>query len=338
MVLKNVSLKRYNTFGLDYRADLILPIKSESETEEILREAGSGSKPLLILGEGSNILFTGDYKGTIIHPEISGINIEEKNSGDVIVSAGAGVKWDSFVEWSVNNGLGGVENLSFIPGSVGAAPVQNVGAYGIEAMDAIERIRTFSVSDGSVREFRKNECRFGYRTSLFKNELKGRYLITRVYFRLTTKPLPNLVYGSLSDEVAMLGEPTLLNIRNAVIKIRRSKLPDPEITGNAGSFFKNPVVDIASAEILRKRYPQMPCYNDPSGGIKLAAGWLIEQCGWKGKRIGNTGVHEKQALIIVNYGGASGNEIFNLSEEIKKSVWYKFDVNLEREVEVIGSI
>lgn len=338
MVLKNISLKSYNSFGLDYMADLIMTVRSEHETKEILKAAGSGDRPFLILGEGSNILFTADYKGTIVHPEISGINIEEENSAHVIASAGAGVKWDSFVEWAVDNGLGGVENLSFIPGSVGASPVQNIGAYGVEVMDTIDKVRAFSVDDGSVREFRNTDCRFGYRTSIFKNELKGKYLITRVYFKLTTKPLPNLVYGTLGDEVAKLGEANLKNIRAAVIKIRKSKLPDPVITGNAGSFFKNPVVDIASAEILRKRYPQIPCYNDPTGGIKLAAGWLIEQCGWKGKRSGNVGVHDKQALIIVNLGGASGSEILSFSEEIKKSVWYKFEVELKREVEVIGTI
>ena len=189
-----------------------------------------------------------------------------------------------------------------------------------------------------MREFGNYECLFGYRSSIFKTDLKGKYLITRVYFRLASQSISNLNYGSLANEVSRLGGATLKNVRDAVINIRRNKLPDPEIIGNAGSFFKNPVVDMSTAEALRKRYPQMPCYADPSGGIKLAAGWLIEQCGWKGKRSGNAGVYDKQALVIVNYGDASGPEIFDLSEEIRKSVWYRFEVELEREVEVIGSI
>jgi UDP-N-acetylmuramate dehydrogenase len=338
MILKNFSLKSYNTFGLNYKSEYFVSVKSESETIKIIKGAGSDKKPILILGGGSNILFTGDYKGTIIHPDIRGIKIEEKNPDYVVVSSGAGVKWDSFVEWTVDNGLSGIENLSFIPGTVGAAPVQNIGAYGVEVKNSIEQVRAVSVDNGSVREFGKNECRFGYRSSIFKTDLKGKYLITRVYFRLTTSPSLNLIYGSLSDEVAKLGGATLKNVRDAVIIMRRRKLPDPEITGNAGSFFKNPVVDNSSAELLRKRYPQMPCYKDPSGGIKLAAGWLIEQCGWKGKKAGDAGVYDKQALIIVNHGGASGREILNLSEEIRKSVWSKFAVVLEREVEVIGTI
>ena len=338
MIHKNYSLKSYNTFGLNYKSEFFISINSENEAINLFKNEGAVIKPVMTLGRGSNILFTGNYKGTIIHPEISGINIEEKTADYVIVSAGAGVDWDFFVGWTVDNGFGGVENLSLIPGTVGAAPIQNIGAYGVEVKDTIEKVRAVGIDNGSVREFSKNECRFGYRSSIFKNELKGRYFITSIFFKLTTNPSPNLAYGSLAGEVTGLGGASLKNIREAVIKIRRSKLPDPEVIGNAGSFFKNPVVDISTAETLRKRYPQIPCYDDSSGGIKLAAGWLIEQCGWKGKRSGNTGVHEKQALILVNYGGANGKEILNLSEEIRKSVWYKFEVELEREVEVIGPI
>jgi UDP-N-acetylmuramate dehydrogenase len=216
--------------------------------------------------------------------------------------------------------------------------VQNIGAYGVEAKDTILKVRAVSTEDGSVREFDKSECQFGYRKSIFKAAMKGKYLVTKVWFRLAIKPVLNLVYGSLADEVAKLGGASLNNVRDAVIKIRRSKLPDPAVLGNAGSFFRNPLVDFTVAESLRKQYPQMPCYKDPSGGIKLAAGWLIEQCGWKGKRSGSCGVHDKQALVIVNYGGASGTEILNFAEEIKKSVWYRFEVELEKEVEVISSI
>ncbi len=338
MLSKNFSLKSYNTFRLNYKSEFFVSVKTESEAIKIIHKTASGSKPVLILGGGSNLLFTENYKGIIIHPEIIGINIEEQHSDYVIVSAGAGVNWDTFAEWAVDNGLGGVENLSLIPGTVGAAPVQNIGAYGVEVKSTIDKVRAVSVENTSVREFGKEECRFGYRSSIFKTDLKGRYLITRVYFKLAVSPSLNLNYGSLADEVSRLGGATLKNVRNAVINVRRSKLPDPEIIGNAGSFFKNPVVDMSAAEALRKQFPRMPCYVDPSGGIKLAAGWLIEQCGWKGKRSGNTGVYDKQALVIVNYGDATGPEILSFSEEIRKSVWYRFEVDLEREVEVIGSI
>jgi UDP-N-acetylmuramate dehydrogenase len=221
---------------------------------------------------------------------------------------------------------------------VGAAPVQNIGAYGVEVKDTVVKVKAVSTENGSVMEFDTDECHFGYRSSVFKTEMKGKYLITMVWFRLAKKPTLNLKYGSLSDEVAKLGGATLKNVRDAVIKIRKSKLPDPQIIGNAGSFFKNPVVDFSTAESLRKRFPQIPCYENTAGGIKLAAGWLIEQCGWKGKSAGSAGVHDKQALVIVNYGGASGTEILNLAEEIRKSVWYRFEVELEKEVEVIASI
>ena len=338
MLLKKVSLTKYNTFRLNYKAEQFVSVKSEEEVIKVIVQTVANNRPILILGRGSNLLFTEDYKGTIIHPQITGITIEEKHNDYVIASVGAGVDWDDFVEWAAENGYGGVENLSYIPGSVGAAPVQNIGAYGVEVKDTIEKVRAISLEDASVREFARDECLFKYRSSIFKKELKGRYLVTRVYFKLATTPALNLLYGSLAVEVTKLGSTSLKNVRDAVIKIRKNKLPDPEIIGNAGSFFKNPVVDMSTAEILRKRYPQMPCYVDLSGGIKLAAGWLIEQCGWKGKRSGNAGVYDKQALVIVNYGDADGKEIFDLSEEIRKSVWYRFEVELEREVEVIGSI
>jgi len=337
MIHSNYPLKGHNTFGLNYRSEFFVSVKSEREAIRIFKDNAHLVKPLFILGGGSNVLFTGDYKGTILHPEISGADIEEKNEEYIIVSAGAGVNWDSFVAWTVENGFGGIENLSLIPGTVGAAPVQNIGAYGVEVKDLIEKVRAVSTENGAIREFTPHECQFDYRSSIFKTSLKGKYLITRVYFRFPTAPIPNLVYGSLADEVSRYGIPSLKNIREAVITIRKSKLPDPEIIGNAGSFFRNPVIDTSAAENLRKRFPQLPCYLNQSGGIKLAAGWLIEQCGWKGKRSGNTGVYDRQALVIVNYGGASGQEILTIAEEIRKSVWYRFEVELEREVEVIGT-
>jgi len=337
MIFENISLKKYNTFGLDYKADYLINIRTEEELISLFRGKSSLKQPLLILGGGSNILFTDDYRGTIIYPDIEGINIERAECGDgnVMVSAGAGVVWDKLVEWTVNNGFGGLENLSLIPGKVGATPVQNIGAYGVEVKDFIEKVRTISVSDGSLRIFSNEECEFGYRNSIFKNREKGKYLVTRVYFRLSDNPEVNLCYDSLKEEVSRLGPETLKNIRQAVINIRKSKLPDPEETGNAGSFFKNPVVAESLANDLRVKYPGMPVYDEKAGSKKLAAGWLIDRCGWKGKRINDAGVHPKQALVIVNYGKASGKEIFSLSEEIKKSVWEKFGIELEREVEVL---
>jgi UDP-N-acetylmuramate dehydrogenase len=232
-------------------------------------------------------------------------------------------------------GFSGLENLSGIPGNVGAVPVQNIGAYGAEAKDTIIKVRTICTADGSVRIFNNEECEFGYRNSFFKAAGKGKYLVTRVFFRLALNHEPNLSYGLLKEEVSKMGLPTLKNIRNAVINIRHSKLPDPEVIGNAGSFFKNPVISRTSADKLLKANPKMPSYDDPTGGKRLAAGWLIEQCGWKGKKAGEAGVHEKQALVLVNHGKATGKEIFDLSEEIKRSVLKKFGVELEREVEVI---
>lgn len=337
-IYNNISLKKYNTFGLDYQADCLVSADSEAEVIQFLKEKESDKKPLLVMGGGSNILFTGNFNGTIIHPLIVGIRIEERNHDQVIVSADAGVNWDSLVEWSVNNGFGGIENLSLIPGSVGATPVQNIGAYGVEVKDHIEKVRTVCITDGSIKEFTNPECRFGYRNSIFKGALKGIYLVTRVYYRLNINPLLKLNYGTIYDELKKIGAPSLKNVRQTVINIRRRKLPDPVITGNAGSFFKNPVVSTIFAGELKKEYPAMPTYSDPSGGIKLPAGWLIEQCGWKGKRMGDAAVHDKQALVLINHGNATGKEIFGLSEKIKQSVYEKFGVELEREVEVIGPI
>jgi len=340
MIYKNVPLKKYNTFGLDYMADCMIHIKTEEEATTFFRDDISGRKPFLILGSGSNLLFTCDFNGTILYPEMKGMRIEaqDQENGDIIVSSGAGVNWDDFVEWTVNKGFGGLENLSLIPGKVGATPVQNIGAYGVEVKDLILKVNTINTSDGSIRVFTQNECEFGYRDSIFKKQEKGKYLITMVYYNLKINPLLNLEYDSLKEEVNSLGILTLRNVGQAVINLRRSKLPDPEITGNAGSFFKNPVVKESLAIDLKNRYSSMPLYEDKNGFMKLAAGWLIEQCGWKGKRTGDAGVHDKQALVLINYGKATGKEIYDLSEQIKKSVYEKFGVRLEREVEVVGTI
>jgi UDP-N-acetylmuramate dehydrogenase len=337
-VYKNVSLKRLNTFRLDYNAAYIVRLRTESEAIDFFRNEGQIKRPILILGGGSNILFTSDFKGTILKPEFRGIRIESRDMESVILSAGAGVVWDKLVEWSVRNGFYGLENLSLIPGLVGATPVQNIGAYGVEVKDSIESVRAISFKDGSIRIFSNSECDFGYRSSVFKKGEKDKYLITRVYYKLNLNPSLNLIYGSVREEAEKLGGATLENVRKAVINIRREKLPDPETNGNAGSFFKNPVVSDSVAAHLREEYPQMPQFKDKSEGTKLAAGWLIDHCGWKGKRSGDAGVHDKQALVLINLGKATGEEILRLSEEIRKSVKEKFGIELEREVEIAGSI
>jgi UDP-N-acetylmuramate dehydrogenase len=337
-IYRDISLRKYNTFGLDYKAHCLVSVKSEKEAISFLTDPKSFSQPLLILGDGSNLLFTGNFKGTLLHSEIGGITIEDRHSGYVIVSAGSGIEWDKFVEWSVNNRFGGAENLSLIPGLVGATPVQNIGAYGVEVKDIIEKVQTVSIDDGNVKEFSKNDCRFEYRNSIFKGEIKGKYFITKVFYKLTTRSVLKMDYGSLRSETLKLGEPTLKNVREAVMRTRKNKLPDPELTGNAGSFFKNPVVLDSVAEYLKISYPNLPVYEDISGSKKLAAAWLIDHCGWKGKRIGDAGVHETHALVLVNFGNATGIEIFSLSEAIKKSVHEKFGIELESEVEVVGTI
>jgi len=335
MIYENISLKKHNTFGLNIKADRLVTFKHEENAVHFFEQNGGSIQNLMILGGGSNLLFTGDYHGTLIHPEMEGITLEGKIGNDVIISAGAGVIWDKLVESTVNKGIGGLENLSYIPGLVGAVPVQNIGAYGAEVSKTIEKVRAINVMDGTIREFTPEECRFGYRDSVFKGELKGKYLITLVYFRLSTKPKLSLEYGSLKDELNKMGFTSLGNVRKTVISSRIAKLPDPALVGNAGSFFKNPVVTPDVAEEIKSKNPRVPLFSDPSGGIKLAAGWLIEQCGWKGKRIGDAGVHDKQALVIVNYGNATGLELFELSEKIRISVAEKFGITLEREVEII---
>jgi UDP-N-acetylmuramate dehydrogenase len=338
MIYENISLKKFNTFGLNVRADRMATFKIEENAIHFFKQNMGTEQNYLVLGQGSNLLFTSDFHGTIIHPEMEGISLEGKMGDEIIVSAGAGEIWDKLVESTVNNGIGGLENLSLIPGLVGATPVQNIGAYGAEVKNTIEKVRAISIEDGSIREFANGECNFGYRDSIFKGELKGKYLITRVYFRLSSKPKLCLEYGSLKEEINKLGSTSLGNVRKTVIATRQNKLPDPAQIGNAGSFFKNPVIDLAFVEKLKTKHPKIPVFKDASGGMKLAAGWLIEQCGWKGKRIGDAGVHERQALVLVNYGNATGQELFDLSEQIKKSVIDNFGISLEREVEIVGAI
>ena len=327
----NCSLAGRNTFGMDVRADHML---EWSTPEELISQLQDIEKPLLMIGGGSNLLFMGDFNGTVIHSTISTIEVLGSTGDNVHVKVGAGVVWDDFVAWCTVNGLWGVENLSAIPGEVGAAAVQNIGAYGVEAKDVIDTVQTICLEDGSERDFSNAECKYAYRQSIFKNELKGQYAVAYVIFKLSRKPQPKLGYGALGQEVERLGGPTLKNIRQAVISIRDSKLPDPKVLGNAGSFFMNPVVTEQEFDIIRNNHPDVPSYPAP-GGIKVPAGWLIEKCGWKGRSLGPAAVYDKQALVLVNKGGATGADIKHLADAIIADVKQKFGITLSTEVNYI---
>lgn len=334
-VRENYSLKNYNTFGIDVKCRYFVESDTESEFLEFVSSYELKPEEIMVLGEGSNFLFTDDFDGTVFYPTIKGMEIVEENDEHVWVRIGAGELWDDFVAWAVEQGYGGVENLSFIPGHVGAAPVQNVGAYGMEAGDTIERVEAIQIEEARKDVIDAADCRFAYRDSIFKGEWKNKYIITYVVFRLTKVPEFRLNYGSVQEELQKLGAVNLKNIRQAIIHIRQAKLPDVKELPNAGSFFKNPVVPREQAEQLKKKYPELPVYPVDEERVKLAAGWLIEQCGWKGKDLGKAGVYEKQALILVNRAEASGVEVAHLANEVKKSVFMTFGVWIEPEVYVI---
>jgi UDP-N-acetylmuramate dehydrogenase len=335
MYAQNIQLKAYNSFGLPCTASEFFSFSAEEELASFIRKDSLLGKQVLVLGGGSNILFRQSFNGLIIHPLVEGIRVEKVTGSDVEVSAGAGVIWDDFVAWAVSKGYSGIENLSLIPGSTGASPVQNIGAYGCEAKDTIIKVRFVMMNNGEVVEIDAKECRFGYRDSIFKHELKNKVVVTRIWYRLSTDHNLNISYGDVASSVERLGGLSLQNVRKAVIEIRRSKLPDPRETGNAGSFFKNPVVSIDIFNDLAKQFPGIPGYPQNNGTIKLAAGWMIERCGWKGKRVGDAGVHQRQALVLINYGSATGNEIVALSEDICRSVREKFGIDISPEVEII---
>ncbi len=334
-IKEKYSLKELNTFGLEVYAGLFAYTENQEGIIDFLKRGFHKKHSLLILGKGSNILFTGDFKGIVLQPAIQGIKIVGENDKTVIVEAGAGVNWDDFVQWCVSNRLGGVENLSYIPGSTGSAPIQNIGAYGAEAADVIEKVSVIDIESLEIKSLTNSECRFGYRDSIFKRELKNRVIITGVSFRLFKKPVFNTGYGNLKEVTEMMGEINLENIRKAVISIRRSKLPEPSDLGNAGSFFKNPVLPNTFVDKLRGSYKDMPVFRINNKSSKVPAGWLIEKCGWKGKRYGNAGVHDKQALVLVNHGNATGSDIYGLALRIKKSVSEKFGIDIEPEVVII---
>jgi UDP-N-acetylmuramate dehydrogenase len=333
---ESISLKPYNTFGIPVNAKYFAEIVSERDLVQLLNSGLVREQKLLVLGGGSNILFTEDFNGLVIKVSIPGIkSIEDENN--VIVTSGAGVVWNDLVHYCVRRGFGGIENLSLIPGTVGASPIQNIGAYGVELKDVFESCVAYEIATGSAKVFTYKDCQFGYRDSIFKNELKNQYIITSVSLRLNKIPNVNIQYGAIKDELANrnISLPTISDVSAVVSDIRVSKLPDPSTIGNAGSFFKNPIIDQAQFDPLLKRFPEIVHYPVPNGKVKLAAGWLIEQCGFKGIISGETGTWRNQALVLVNHGHATGQEVYSFSEQIVVAVDAKFHVKLEREVNIL---
>lgn len=328
-------LKSKNTFGIDVFAEYFFSFDSIDEIISFLKKKSFQNFPILILGGGSNLLFTKNFNGLVIYPQIKGISIFSENENFAYVKANCGEIWDDLVEYTVSNNLGGLENLSLIPGNVGASPVQNIGAYGSEVKDTIESVEALNIETLELTNFSNTDCKFGYRESIFKKELKDKYIVTSVTFKLLKKPVLNTCYGNVEDEVKKIGDTNLKNIRQAIINIRSQKLPDPSKLGNAGSFFKNPIVSFEMANSLKLQYPNIPVYPFTKGKVKLAAGWLIDQCGLKGKRAGNVGVHDTQALVLINYQNSTGLEILHFSNSICETVLKKFNIQLELEVQVI---
>jgi len=337
MVVKNdISLQALNTFGIDAKAHYFAEITSVSGLDEARLFVKNRKIPLLILGGGSNVLFTRDFEGLLLSNGLQGIETIKEAEEFLWIKVMGGQSWSEWVDYCVELGLGGIENLSGIPGTVGAAPIQNIGAYGVEVKDVVEEVEVFNVQTGELSTYTNKRCAFGYRSSVFKTSLKGNYFVVSVTFKLSKNPKVNVSYAPLKEvfEGRNTDTVSVKEVSEAVKHIRKWKLPDPSAIGNAGSFFKNPVVDDKKLERLLGDYPNMPRYPFGSG-YKLAAGWLIEQCGWKGKRVGHAGIHEKQALVVVNHGNASGKEILNLAEEVRHSVEEKFGVGLEFEVNVV---
>ena len=339
---KDYSLLNHNTFGMDVKAKRYVEYDSEEELKNLIPTLDG---EVLHIGGGSNLLFKGNFEGTILHSAICGI--EELSTvncqlstvkGEVLVRVGAGEVWDDFVAWAVERGLGGVENLSLIPGEVGASAVQNIGAYGVEAKDVIALVEAVDLQSWEKRIFAPQECDYAYRQSIFKKQLKGRYAITYVTYRLQKTPQLKLDYGNLrtvlTNQSTVNSQLSIRQVRQAIIDIRNAKLPDPKVQGNAGSFFMNPVVSREKFLSLQKDYPQMP-YYEVEGGVKIPAGWMIDQCGWKGKALGRAGVHDKQALVLVNLGGATSEEIITLCNTICKDVYDKFGIDIHPEVNLI---
>lgn len=331
-LINNASLKPFVTFGVEATCENLYRIEDIEELKLAVRYLENP----LILGGGSNVLPIGDIKRNVIKVELKGIEIEENLGQDPLVHAAAGENWHELVLWTLDRNLGGIENLSLIPGTVGAAPIQNIGAYGVELESVFESLEAVRLGDGEIVQFKKKDCHFGYRDSIFKKEAKDKYVIINASMRLGRDGKINTSYGAIQDVLKekIISKPTIRDVSNAVIQIRQSKLPDPAVIGNAGSFFKNPIVSKEQFESLKEKYPSLPGYPADKQTMKVPAGWLIETVGWKGKRIGNAGCYDKQALVLVNLGGATGEEIWNLAMEVIKSVRNEFSIELSPEVNI----
>lgn len=337
MIKTDINLQPHNTFGLKCTAKKFAAFTSVQELISLLAEGKRNEDELLILGGGSNILLTQNYHGLVLKNELHGIEVIKEDANYYYVKANAGEVWHDFVLYAIENNMGGIENLSLIPGSVGAAPMQNIGAYGVEIKDVFHELEALQIESGTVQKFNADACQFGYRESVFKHALKGRYVILSMTLRLTKNHIINTSYGAIEKELETMGveSPTIGEVSKAVIAIRQSKLPDPKKIGNSGSFFKNPVVNKVKFEALKAQFPAIAHYPIDENNIKLAAGWLIDQAGWKGKTFDKYGVHKNQALVLVNYGGAKGKDIYDLSQKILDSVKEIYGVELEREVNII---
>lgn len=328
----NISLKNYNTFGIEVTAKQFIEITSVEELKQLLHK----EKDIFILSGGSNMLLTHDIEKLVVHLNTKGIVVNDDSEEHVMVTAEAGENWHDFVLWCISQNYGGLENLSLIPGNVGSSPIQNIGAYGVEIKDCFYQLEALEIDTGKTKTFYKEDCEFGYRNSVFKHQLKNKFIIINVTFKLTKKNhVVNISYGAIQNYLHNTTNPTIKEISDAVIEIRQSKLPDPKDIGNSGSFFKNPVIRLKHFKKLQENYPEIPHYIISENEVKIPAGWLIEQSGFKGKRFGDAGVHEKQALVLVNYNHASGEEIYNLAKRIQQTIKETFDISLEIEVNVI---
>ncbi len=335
-VSQNASLKNYNTFGIDAKASTLITVENLDDLKYVLKN--NYAEDLFILGGGSNMLLTQDIKATVLHIALKGIEVTNETDEVVFVNANAGENWHEFVLYTLSNNWGGLENLSLIPGNVGTSPIQNIGAYGVELKDTFVSCNAINIQSLEIVHFTAEECEFDYRNSIFKNNEKGKYIITDVLFKLTKKDHKLLTnYGSIDEALKELQvtNPSIRDISNAVIKIRQQKLPDPKILGNSGSFFKNPVITTSEFEILKEKFPEMPHYIVGDDSVKIPAGWLIDKAGLKGYREGDAGVHKNQALVLVNYGEATGKEILNLAHKVQAEIMEKFNIHLEPEVNII---
>ncbi len=335
-IQSNYSLKNKNTFNFECIASHYVEVRNIAEIQELIQTEEFKNKQRFILGGGSNVLFTKDFEGLIIHPDFKGIEVVEEDGDSVILEIGSAEVWEDVVDLTVKNGWSGIGNLAAIPGSVGAAPVQNIGAYGVELKDVFLSLSAINLLDGSEKKFHKDDCKFGYRNSVFKSKFKNQYLITSVRIKLSKNDKPQIKYEALSAYLAEEKiKPSLESVYNAIVQIRGSKLPDPKLLGNAGSFFKNPVIKPDHFDKLKKKFPLIKSYPQSNGNQKIAAGWLVESCGWKGKKYHGVGVHKNQALVLVNFGAGQGADVYALAELIMKSVYEEFGIQLESEVNIL---